>query len=394
VFLRTVALVFLPLAGLAAVVLAVGIGFTAGWQDLGLVIGGGCFLLTQSWYDLNLSLVTADQQPGRYGLLGAIRAVGGLGFGALAAGLGFGPVGVIAGYVIGNLIAGAWAFHVGWRGHERGRLDPDLRLDLLRYGLPLVGAFLLAYLIMAADRFLLAALISPEAAGVYAPSYDLVLQVIATLMVVINLAAFPLAVDAVEEENPAKLSRHFRHHLTLLIGIGLPAAAGIAVLAPSISGILGPRFAPAARDLLPVLALAQLIAGFKAYYLDLSFQLGRATRLQLMTVAIGAVVNVVLNLSWIPVFGILGSAYATLVAYVVACLASYAIGRRVLRLPLPLGALLRLGVATAGMCVALLPVREATGALVLAGQVALGASVYGGLLLALTRGDPRRLLPA
>jgi hypothetical protein len=44
------------------------------------------------------------------------------------------------------------------------------------------------------------------------------------------------------------------------------------------------------------------------------------------------------------------------------------------------------------MCLALALVRGATGPLILLGQVALGMTVYGLLMLLFVRGEPRRLL--
>ena len=218
---------------------------------------------------------------------------------------------------------------------------------------------MLAYIISAADRFLLAEMMSPSAAGIYAPAYDLVLQGMGVLFIIINLVGFPRAVAAVERGDEAAKDAQFRQHATILWAVALPAAAGLAVLAPSISRILGPQFAPTARELLPLLALGQLLAGLKAFYFDLSFQLSRATRLQFVTVGVGAAVNILLNIWLIPPYGVLGSAYATVVAYFVALVLSWGLGRKVLRLPVPFGAVARISAAAAGMCMVLIPFREA-----------------------------------
>jgi O-antigen/teichoic acid export membrane protein len=306
--------------------------------------------------------------------------------------MGWGATGVVAGVALGGLVSGLLAYGMAWRPAQGATPDGELRRELFRYGIPLAGAFLLAYVIGAADRLLLAAFISPAAAGTYAPAYDLVLQAMGALMIVVNLGAYPLAVLAVERGDVQAQDRQFRQHATILAALALPAAAGIAVLAPSVSGILGPRFAPAARELLPLLALAQLLAGIKGYYFDLSFQLGRATRLQFITVGVGAFVNIALNLWLIPRYGIVGAAYAALGAYVLALAVSWSLGRKVLRLPIPYVAIAKIGAATTGMCLALALVRGATGPLILLGQVALGVTVYGLLMLLFVRGEPRRLL--
>jgi len=391
-FLLTVIQLFVPLGLLTAMVLVVGIGITSRWHDGPLMVAGVGLLLAQSWHDLNLNLATADQLPLRYGWLSVVRSVGSLVLGCAAAWAGWGATGVVAGVALGGLVSGLWSYGVAWSPARGATPDRELRSELFRYGIPLAGAFLLAYVIRAADRFLLAGMISPAAAGMYAPAYDLVLQAMGVLLLVVNLGAYPMAVQAVESGDAETRDRQFRHHATLLLAVAIPAAAGIAVLAPSVSHILGPRFAPAARELLPLLALAQLLAGFKAFYFDLSFQLGRSTRLLLATVAAGAFVNIALNLWLIPRHGILGAAYATVAAYLVALILSWGLGRKVLALPMPYGALARVSAATVGMCLALALVRGATGPFILVGQVALGAVVYLVLILLFMKGELRRML--
>jgi len=390
-FLATVARLFLPILLVAAVAMAVGTGITAGWHRGWLIAAGVGLLCAQSWHDLNLGLATADQLPQRYGGLSAIRALASLTLGALAASAGWGGTGVVAGVAVGGVLSGAWAYWLAWRPFRGAAVDPALKTELFRYGIPLAGAFVLAYVISAADRFLLAALISPSAAGVYAPAYDLVLQAMAALMMVVNLGAYPLAVAAMESGQTEVRLRQFRQHATLLLAVAVPAAAGIALLAPSVSGILGPRFSPSARELLPLLAVAQLFAGIKGYYFDLSFQLGRSTRLQFLTVAVAALVNIVLNLLLIPRMGIRGAAYATVAAYLAGLLLSWRLGRKVLALPIPYGAVARIGFATIGMCLVLVPFRKGEGPLFLAGQVGVGIAVYLLLLVLVARGELRRL---
>jgi O-antigen/teichoic acid export membrane protein len=392
IFLATVWHMFFPLGVLTAILLAFGIGASAGWREGPLMAAGVGLLLAQSWHDLNLNIATADQLPSRYGWLSALRAISSLALGAMAARAGLGATGVVAGVALGGLVSGVWAYQLAWRPHRGAKPDDELRHELFHYGIPLAGAFVLAYIISAADRFLLAVLISPSAAGMYAPAYDLVLQAMASLMMVVTLGAYPLAVGAMESGDVEARDRQFRRHITVLFAVALPAAAGIAILAPSLSGILGPRFAPAARDLLPLLALAQLFAGIKGYYFDLSFQLGRNTRLQLATVAAGALVNIASNLLLIPRYGMVGAAYSTVAAYLAALALSWALGRGVLALPIPYGAVARVGIATAGMSAVLALVRGTGGALILIEQVGLGVLVYAGLLLLLAGGVPRRAL--
>jgi O-antigen/teichoic acid export membrane protein len=392
VFLSTVIRLFVPLVLAAAAMLAIGIGLAGPRRDPLFVGASVALLVAQGWHDLNLNLASADRSPLQYGRLSAIRAILSLALGSVAAAVGWGGVGTIAGVACGSLITGLWAYRYTWTGVRSVAPDPAIRSELIRYGVPLAGAFLLTYVISLSDRFLLAAFMSPAAAGAYAPGYDLVMQAMGALLLIVNLGGFPLAVAAVERGDERSQDLQFRRHATMLLAVAIPAAAGIAVLAPSVSMILGTRFVPAARALIPLFALAQFLAGFKAFYLDLSFQLRRTTVLQLVTVAVGAVVNIGLNMWLIPAYGLLGAAYATVAAYLVATVLSWSLGRRVLKLPIPYAALARITVATAGMCLGLSIVRGSNSPIALVGQVAAGAALYGLLMVLFVGGQFRRAL--
>jgi O-antigen/teichoic acid export membrane protein len=142
--------------------------------------------------------------------------------------------------------------------------------------------------------------------------------------------------------------------------------------------------------LIPIVAIAALLAGLKSFYFDLAFQLGKSTTKQIFPVTLSAVVNVAANLWLIPRLGLMGAAWATLVAVIVGLLYSVALGRGVLPLPVPWPEWLRVGLACAAMVVALLPLQEWQGATALGVQVSLGVGVYGVSTLALDVAGARR----
>jgi O-antigen/teichoic acid export membrane protein len=77
------------------------------------------------------------------------------------------------------------------------------------------------------------------------------------------------------------------------------------------------------------------MCGLKAYYFDLAFQLARQTRPLVGISLIGATLNLVLNLLWIPRYGMFGAAWATVTTFVMALFASAILGRRYVTMPLP-----------------------------------------------------------
>jgi len=237
--------------------------------------------------------------------------------------------------------------------------------------------------------------LSPVGAGQYAAGYDLATLPIGVLMMIINLAAYPLVLRALEEHGPAAARRQLSRCLTALLGIGLPAAVGLALLARPIAEVLlGAPFRESGAVLIPWVALAALLRDVKAYYLDVAFHVGRNTLGQMWITVVAAIVNVVLNLWWIPLFGIVGAAWATVVAYGIAFALSAGLGRRSFALPGPGWDGLKAGLAALGMGLVLWPLAASGGLLTLLGQVLAGIAAFGALAWLLDLAGLRARVPA
>ncbi|MEO8139887.1 MAG: polysaccharide biosynthesis C-terminal domain-containing protein [Gemmatimonadota bacterium] len=354
----------------------------SGSQLRWLILLGFALLVVQGWFDLNLELLLANLEPVRYGWFALGRSLLGFATGAALAWKGFGAVGVAIGAVIGYAIPAAVFTIDRWREVRLAAASPDMERVLLGYGLPLTATFALDFVVGYSDRLLVGVLAGLGEAGRYAVAYDLPQQTITAVLMIVNLASFPLVVRALEEQGFAGATPHILRHGTLIALLGLPAMVGLALLAPNTAHVfLGVEFRDGAARLIPVIAVAALIAGLKSFFFDLSFQLGRNTQTQIWVSGFAAILNVLLNLWWIPTLGGLGAAYATLVAFTVGLGLSWGLGQRRLPLPLPVRDWVKIAIAAAIMGLAILPLVGLRGPLGLALQVAAGGLSYGLLLL-------------
>jgi len=337
--------------------------------------------------------VLAGLKPVRYGALNLMRSVGGLACGGVLAYAGIGARGVLLGTIIGYAAPGLGVAVRDWRGVGGETTDSGVLRDVLRYGVPLTAAYALTFVVTFSDRVLLGWLKGPADVGMYAAAYDLTFQGLMVLMMMVNLSAFPLAVRELEQRGVDAARTQLRHHATLLLAVAAPATAGLALLAPNVARVLlGESYQATAAQLIPWLAFGTFVAGVKSFYFDLSFQLGRATTKQVWISACAAVVNVGLNLWWIPAFGVLGAAWGSLVAFLVGGAFSFLLGRRVFQMPLPFNDWARIAAASLVMALSVLPLRTYRGIGALVGQIAVGACVYTVVALLFNVGEGRTTL--
>jgi len=315
------------------------------WQRL--VALAVALLLAQAWLELNLTLATASLAPERYGRLLMSKAGLALAIGGWLAWIGLGAYAPLTGLLAGNAIVAMVFGMAAWRG-IRARWAPTEEIRRhLRYGLPLTATFALGWIVSASDRFLVAWLMNEAAVGNYAVGYDLAQQSVGVLLAIVNTAAYPLAVHALEQQGPLGARAQLEQNGSLIIAIALAGAAGLIVLAPGILQLLvGAEFRSGTSTVLPWIAAAAAVAGIKAFHLDIAFHLAAKSKYLILVTAVAAATNIVLNLLLIPTFGILGAAWATLAAYTAAATSSAWLGRRIFSMP-PLRPLLLKGCAVA-----------------------------------------------
>jgi O-antigen/teichoic acid export membrane protein len=389
VLFATIGAAFLSLLVLSALV-GVGAVIVVDSGVRGLIGMGLGLLWVQALFELELERARSELAPKRYGLMAFTRAALGLALGAVLVAMGFGAAGPLLGLLAAMLVALVPPLLQILPGFRLALCDPRLMRRIAAYGAPLAVTGAFSFLIGNADRFLLGWLIDDAAVGRYAVVYDLASFSLGLLLMVINLAAYPLAVRALEERGVAAARTQLRANLGALLALGLPGTVGLMVLARPLGElILGAGFRDQTVLLIPLIALGALLRDLKVYYADVAFYLGRNTLSQ-MWVTIGAcLLNVLLNLWWIPAFGIVGAAYASIVAYALALVLSAILGSRAFALPGPSFDSLKIVAAAAAMGAVLWPFASYTGIVALTGQIACGALTYALLIWLLDVGSVR-----
>lgn len=290
--------------------------------------------LLYSWHQFSLIYTVGIQAPLAYAKLATTKAIISLGVGALLAQFGMGGEAALAGVLLGCIIAPLFFATAIWR-HVRPKWPEWKHVQpLLKYGLPLVPTFLLAWIVQSSDRLMLAWMLGDAAVGQYTVGYTLAQFSMETLLVAVNLAAYPLAIQAMEKHGEVAAQDQIRRNGELLFALAGSVVVTLFVFAKPIAAILvGDSFSEATQQLLPIVALAAAIAGLKAYHLDVAFHLSKNPQGLVISMFAGAIINVTLNIIWIPIMGFVGAAWATVGGYAVAAYVSYLLGKHCFNMP-------------------------------------------------------------
>jgi len=332
---------------LAAIAATAGLAVALWWPDpvwQRLLAFAVPLLVAANWLELNLVVAAAQLAPARYGRLSTTKSLLALGLGGTLAWIGIGAYAPLFGLLAGCVLAvplfglSVWqGVRLGWPEHSALRVQ-------LRFGLPLIATFGLDWVVASSDRLLIGWLMGVDAAGKYAVGYDLAQQSLGMLLAVVQVAAYPLVVRALEDSGHGAARARLRQNGELIVALALAGAAVLYTFTSELASVVvGPAFRSDTIELLPWIALAAAIGGIKAYHFDLAFHLGRRSEALVLTSAATALANVGLNLILIPRFGLLGAAWAAVMAFLLGLLLSGRLGRRAFPMPPAWQILLRAG---------------------------------------------------
>jgi len=206
--------------------------------------------------------------------------------------------------------------------------DRPLLRRMMNFGLPTMPAELSLYSLSFIDRVLIAHKLGVAEVGLYAIAVKMS-QGIAVLVRGFQLAFPPLAYS-IQDDDEARLA--YSAVVTWFVLVMSFVVSFLWLIAPWIVGLLAaPKFADAADVVGPVSAGAALYA----LYMVLLVVLGRTgqTKYNLPATLAGLVVNVVLNLLLLPLWGIIGAGVSLVLSYLVVVALMYVFTQRLFPVP-------------------------------------------------------------
>lgn len=201
----------------------------------------------------------------------------------------------------------------------RFRLRWDVLQQSFRYGFPLVFMALAATLLTFADRYLLKALGNLAEVGIYSMAYKFGMIVNMALVTPFRTAFFPLMFRLAEQGDVGNLYRKY-HTYFLLAGMALFLA--LSLFARELMLVFtAPKYL-SGYVIVPLIAFSYVLFGLRVIYVNVIATKEKTTVVALSTL-FGAALNIGLNLLFIPRWGGMGAAVATLIAYLTIAVTTY-----------------------------------------------------------------------
>jgi len=293
----------------------------------------------------------ASQQVKRYALSAMAKILLGFLIGSfLAWQTGLGAVAPFAGLLCAStvlvLIEGSWLL----KQAVGGKTDKATRRAWLAYGVPTALALVLDMLLSSVDRFLIVYFMDEAAVGGYAAGYGVADKTVLVLCAWVAMAGSPLIMEAYEKGGRLAAQEQAQSFVKTLLLVGMPAATGLALVAsPLADAMIGSQVREQAKQIIPWIAFAGLFNGLLIHYFSESFQLAHKTRVRAALMCLPLAMNIILNVIFIPLYGVMGAVMATLASYIMAVILLGLVGRKYVKLNVPIKDTFQISVACLAM---------------------------------------------
>ena len=259
----------------------------------------------------------------------------------------------------------------------RPRLNLEMVVSALGFGLPLTVHLLASWVLLAVDRILLERMVPLEEVGLYTLGYQIGL-IVGVAASAANSAWTPIFYDVARRKQGAA---HLLGRLASVnVALSFAAALVIILFGPELVGLLADPEYAGAWVVVPVIALSYALQAL--YFVSVTpIFFRKHTRILPLLTGGAAGINVVLNLLLIPPFGVLGAAWATFFAFGFLFVATSLASRKQFAVDYEVGTLGGLGVVLV-VGAAVVPVTQE-----LAWPLAIGVklAVVGAYAVALVR---------
>ena len=269
-----------------------------------------------------------------------------------------GVFGVLCSTLLGQVLMMVWIYFLLRESEPFSPLDVRSARHLNKYivyGFTLFVGGLANWIVNSSDRLLIKHFLTLSDLGVYQVAHSMCDQ-LRELSNPIQMAVLPIVINAFAAGNPQRGKYYLDLSYRLLLLLNLPLITLVSFCAPDILAVLSTKAFYEGARIVPWVAIGilfSLLSGPPCYALHAY----KKPHLISVSVVASAIVNVVLNILWLPKYGIMASAVSTCIAFAVNLVLAGAFSLRYVKIGLSITWWLKVVLATAVFALATMGVR-------------------------------------
>ncbi len=201
--------------------------------------------------------------------------------------------------------------------------------EALSYSFPLISAEVLDLILVFGDRYLIQFYMGPEAVAVYSVGYSVSTMAQSLLATPLRLAIIPMYLSIWNKDGEKETEKFLKNTLNYYFMLGIPVILGLSFFGREIVTLFATSKYQESSSVIPYIITPLVLYGAYVVY-GAGLYIHKRTKILMYLTLLSGIINISLNIVLIPRLGILGAAYATLIAYLVAIFSMVVISYRYL----------------------------------------------------------------
>lgn len=199
----------------------------------------------------------------------------------------------------------------------KGKVRTKYWTYALKFNLPLIPHYLSLHILNHMDRIMIASIVDNAAAGIYSAAYSGA-SVVKIFWQSINASLIPWTYEKCEEKDYKSLADLTK---VLITGYGMICMTFM-FLAPEIMRVLAPRSYHEGIYVIPSVIAGVFFSSLYYIFANVVYYYKKPKYVMIASVG-SAVINVILNAIFIPLFGYLAAGYTTMGSYILQAIIDY-----------------------------------------------------------------------
>jgi O-antigen/teichoic acid export membrane protein len=264
-----------------------------------------------------------------------------------------------------------------------GLSSPDYSIirPYLNYGLPLVPTLIFGFIISSSDRYVIGYFMGAEKVGIYSAAYG-VGSIILMFSTYILYVLRPTVYGLFDKKKVDEVKMYLSYSWKYLLMFSIPSVFGLTILAkPLLTNLTTTSFISEGEFIVPIVAVSIVYYGVAMIFgvVLLSY---KRPKVLASVYGCAAVLNLVLNIIFVPLWGIIGAAVTTFIAYYLLTIVIWYISYKRMKFNIQLGFLAKSIIASIFMSLIIWMVKP-TGLITIFAIILISTIVYFSFLFLL-----------
>ncbi len=194
--------------------------------------------------------------------------------------------------------------------------SPAILADLKAYGIPLMGNLIATSILNKSDIYIITAFKGEASAGIYQTNYSIIASAFTLLSAAVMRGSYPTILRTWSEGKKELSASLISDAVRMFLLLAVPAVVGTLCVSETVASVLFEKSYVEGHIVMVWVALGMMFLGLTEYCIK-PWELNAKTKSIFYRSLTGGIVNIIVNIIFVPIFGYYAAAVSTLIGFVV-----------------------------------------------------------------------------